>query len=263
MKQLGLAFQQYCQDFDEKMPSGSAGTGGDGYFSTTGEGWAGQIYPNVRNTQLYICPSDTTKNPAPPLYRISYAYNHNCAMPVNGVFPPAYLGVPLSAFNDGTRTILLVEARDSPVNVGALYQVRITDIDEGGYSVGVKSAQTDGAELVSLSGSSESTKASWNGPAQCMTGWMADLGASTCSILHHSWNFGTGDPNSGAGGDVGRHLVGSNVLFMDGHVKWLLGRSIATGSNAAKASDDEATNQRVAAGTASTNSRWQATFSVR
>ncbi len=48
MKQLGLGFTQYNQDYDEKF-TGS-------YFY--GQGWAEEIYPYVKSTQVYQCPDD-------------------------------------------------------------------------------------------------------------------------------------------------------------------------------------------------------------
>ena len=51
MKQIGLGVTQYEQDFDETTPGGLNGYGG-------GSGWAGQIYPYVKSTQVFRCPSD-------------------------------------------------------------------------------------------------------------------------------------------------------------------------------------------------------------
>ena len=67
-KQLGLAFVQYTQDADEKMPSGMAGTG----TGQPGYGWAGQIYSYVKATGVYACSDDST-----PGNKVSYALNYN------------------------------------------------------------------------------------------------------------------------------------------------------------------------------------------
>ena len=63
MKQLGLGFIQYVQDYDNNYPGG-------------GNYWAGDIYSYEKSTGVYKCPDDKTEN-APPLYRISYAMNAN------------------------------------------------------------------------------------------------------------------------------------------------------------------------------------------
>src|SRR5437763_14058162 len=49
LKQLGLGFLQYIQDNDELYPKST----GD-----AGQGWGGRIFPYVKNTQVFKCPSD-------------------------------------------------------------------------------------------------------------------------------------------------------------------------------------------------------------
>jgi prepilin-type N-terminal cleavage/methylation domain-containing protein/prepilin-type processing-associated H-X9-DG protein len=58
LKQIGLAFTMYAQDYDEKMPRGS------GYIAPTallspgnyGE-WFLELAPYIKNTQIFNCPS--------------------------------------------------------------------------------------------------------------------------------------------------------------------------------------------------------------
>ena len=64
MKQLGLAFMQYSQDYNEATPY-PASAGND-------QGWAGKIYPYVKSVGVYRCPDDPTAGEA-----VSYAYNIN------------------------------------------------------------------------------------------------------------------------------------------------------------------------------------------
>ena len=56
-KQLMLAFIQYIQDFDEKIPGRAYGV----YPHSMADGqsfcWGGMIYPYVKNAQLFMCPS--------------------------------------------------------------------------------------------------------------------------------------------------------------------------------------------------------------
>ena len=87
LKQLGLAFVQYTQDSDEKMPYGTVGT------TTPGYGWAGQTYTYVKATGVYACPDDSS--PAP---KISYVYNYN--LPT----------VALSQFSAPASTVVLYES---------------------------------------------------------------------------------------------------------------------------------------------------------
>src|ERR1700759_1123098 len=58
MKQLGLGFMQYSQDYDEQPPNGYWATAGQCLHS--GGGWAGQVYTYTKNTQIFHCPNDTT-----------------------------------------------------------------------------------------------------------------------------------------------------------------------------------------------------------
>ena len=92
-KQLGLSFQQYMQDFDEALPkSGENGANGVCYAVSNGS-WVlpatittavaatctaaqlpapnGAVYPYVKNTQVYKCPSD----PMADQKTISYSMN--------------------------------------------------------------------------------------------------------------------------------------------------------------------------------------------
>jgi prepilin-type N-terminal cleavage/methylation domain-containing protein/prepilin-type processing-associated H-X9-DG protein len=69
LKQIGLGFAQYTQDYDETMPM-SAYVGG-----TTGY-WMDVMQPYVKNYQIYKCPSDTvTGLPASGTANSSYAAN--------------------------------------------------------------------------------------------------------------------------------------------------------------------------------------------
>ena len=73
LKQLGLAFTQYIQDYDERLPAnddGGCGTGsaGDGF------GWSGKIYPYVKSSGVYTCPDDTTPVATAGYIPLSYGY---------------------------------------------------------------------------------------------------------------------------------------------------------------------------------------------
>src|SRR5687768_8386582 len=50
MKQLGLGFAQYTQDYDERYPCGLEPVRG------IGGGWGGQIFPYIKSVQVYKCP---------------------------------------------------------------------------------------------------------------------------------------------------------------------------------------------------------------
>jgi prepilin-type N-terminal cleavage/methylation domain-containing protein/prepilin-type processing-associated H-X9-DG protein len=154
MKQLGLAFMQYTQDYDERLPnsidSPAPGTyGGWMYFTKTDrsagafEPAKGSLYPYVKSTQIYVCASDTEGQRSGN----SYAGNQ-CIFQqsVGGIAP----GKSMAAFQETTKWMLLGEESSG----GG----RKNSTDDGYMTIG--NTFTD------------------------------------------------------------RHLDGTNMLFLDGHVKW-------------------------------------------
>jgi prepilin-type N-terminal cleavage/methylation domain-containing protein/prepilin-type processing-associated H-X9-DG protein len=85
-KQIGLAFVQYVQDFDEKYPPMWVGPGGNNM--TFGSEML--VQPYIKNQQAFICPSDTNPNAgpsgwlgAPGNFKTSYLYNWNVGWNMN------------------------------------------------------------------------------------------------------------------------------------------------------------------------------------
>ncbi len=66
LKQLGLAFVQYAQDYDEKFPPVAVAP--SGY-------WAGSLQPYVKGWQVFQCPSDKLSTPR----TTDYYYNARLA----------------------------------------------------------------------------------------------------------------------------------------------------------------------------------------
>ena len=110
LKQIGLGVMQYTQDYDEKYPGR--------FIGTEVNSWRRQIFPYVKSTQLFACPSNTNNSgfcvdsnqgdmataglPAnSPRFPISYAING--ANNVWGWFSygPSLGGTPLSLDNEG------------------------------------------------------------------------------------------------------------------------------------------------------------------
>ena len=57
LKQIGLGFQQYIQDYDEKYPVFNSS---NNTSSNNGQGWAANLQPYLKSEQIFQCPSDTT-----------------------------------------------------------------------------------------------------------------------------------------------------------------------------------------------------------
>ena len=100
-KQLGLAFLQYNQDYDEMFPVAPANTNGPGVPSP---GWAGAIYPYVKSTGAYACPDDSSTIADTSLNRCSYAFNVDYYVDFGAVKP-----VSLAQMNAPASTVILVE----------------------------------------------------------------------------------------------------------------------------------------------------------
>ena len=94
LKQLGLAFTQYTQDYDERMPYGNLPVS-----SNIGPGgWAGQLYGYVKATGIFQCPDDSTGTSGQPGFSpISYGLNSNLR------------GAALSQFNASSSTVVCYE----------------------------------------------------------------------------------------------------------------------------------------------------------
>lgn len=94
LKQMGLAFAQYEQDYDETMTCTLPGY-------SSGAGWAGLVYPYVKSVGVYCCPDDQTATPY-----CSYGFNANIA------------ALPLSQFGASAKTVLCYEvAGNTPCDV--------------------------------------------------------------------------------------------------------------------------------------------------
>jgi prepilin-type processing-associated H-X9-DG protein len=145
LKELGMAFLQYAQDYDEHLPTRPfPKTMGWVYFTSVArfgntrrvfQTEKGSLYPYVKNTQLYICPSDRLGAISGNSYGVS-----NC-------MPSAFMA------DFGSSSLYVLLAEESPNR-------------QGSYS------STDDA------------------------------------YIHATRNF-----------IANRHFGGSNVLFLDGHVR--------------------------------------------
>jgi len=155
LKQIGLAVMQYTQDFDEHLPTKF------NYYPTTGvyklpNGqpspsmailWYMEIYPYIKNYQVYNCPSDSLQT-----YKgdygswFSYAVNDrkplvctsNCGV---DMFPGNSLGgnasTSLSAIDDVSGTIMITDAKYYTVYFDhALTESQATATDLGACTPG-------------------------------------------------------------------------------------------------------------------------------
>jgi prepilin-type N-terminal cleavage/methylation domain-containing protein/prepilin-type processing-associated H-X9-DG protein len=212
LKQLGLGFIQYVQDYDEKFPCGIYDT--SPWVIYLGNGWAGAIYPYEKSTGVYKCPDDPTQ-PIPAgtgtneSYPVSYALNFNLT---RGVQPPegitSGIGCASSQLNSPAVTVELSEVEG--------VTAAITTPNEASPSnVGHYSPSFDG-----------------NG----------NYPRSTVPVLtspdqgsEETGQLGPGASVTDMNPAVGIHTSGSNYLMCDGHVKWLRGTNVSGGDIAPNA----------------------------
>jgi len=228
MKQLGLGFAMYVQDYDEKFPSGNVGSNNGNSDET---GWASQIYPEVKSTGVYHCPDDNTQPQTAnggTVVPISYGANSN----VSG-------SVALASFLSSSSTVLLFEVSGvtgDPTNATApsgvvgngtplvdtvVYATNPAEVDAGALSDGF----TYGAGTVPV----------YNQAGEYETGYFPYLPASP---------LGYDGTNAG----LGLHSGGANYAFIDSHVKWAQPGSISAGaSNTSGTTSDPGTQTQIGA----------------
>jgi prepilin-type N-terminal cleavage/methylation domain-containing protein/prepilin-type processing-associated H-X9-DG protein len=235
LKQLGLGIAQYVQDFDDRtMPGVPSSFGISFNYVVAGLGWGEQIYPYTKGAGIYTCPSDTSKQAGATT--VSYAVNLNSSYNSDGT-----LGRLEAAFTAQSRTIRCFELRDVAVRNIAVPHPFGTN-----YWSGDQGSPTGNGRMVV----SNNNSFSFSSPT-CETGYLGTLDAATCKAIGTSTNSG---PD-------GRHLAGSNYLFLDGHVKWLVGTNVSPGSDAATTTTAADPANGKAAGTSVT--QWTATFSTK
>lgn len=189
LKQLGMAFVQYAEDYDEQFP----------YCSTSGGllGWAGHIYPYVRNTGVYVCPDDLNNAAMPAsYYAYSYLANTNIAMPTAGT------QLAINTLMQPDRTVLLSELIETSTAANQRPGFQL-NANESGSNV------TNGAAKPQTNNSS--------GTVYNAGGWTG--GRTYASPSAGGWIYS----------QYGKHSNGANYAMCDGHVKWFLGRFVSSG----------------------------------
>ncbi len=192
LKQLGLAFIQYEQDYDEYFPVGTPSQiAGDEHKS----GWATAIYPYVKTYAVYSCPDD--------LYTPPNLYN-KCSY---------YMSWALTGYNNGTPTNpgppMLLSQLMSPSQ-----SVELAECTKNYWSL-----PTTAIPL----GDNSPTACGFSANSTLTVGSyaMGPLGGSEYLSNPAIDLVSTYLPP--------RHSGGANYLAFDGHVKWLIGTQVSPG----------------------------------
>jgi len=236
MKQLGLAFAQYSEDFDEKNPDGA------NWFFPGGNGWGGQVYSYVKSTAVFVCPDDSSQGHS------SYAYNSNNTIPT-ALSVDSY---SIAKYNSPAKTVLLFEVNGNH-----------------GAEPDTQSVATEDAVITGNGGVSPAGWGVSDGPdlPDAVTGAGAYAPISLQLATGYFKNTPSGDYSKYLA-PTGRHTDGSNFLMADTHAKWLRGAAVTAGSSDPTSTDcntggtKDGNGVPIAAGPDCSDSTIAATFSL-
>lgn len=119
LKQLGLAFEQYIQDYDERYPHNN---GANDLNAPTGTpfvlpfGWADMLDPYLKSNQVLQCPSEKVKPTDTPtgaglgVGYTDYAYNWVLYPQIQEPPYGRYRGIHKSEFTHPPNTVVLQDA---------------------------------------------------------------------------------------------------------------------------------------------------------
>ncbi|HEY3330432.1 MAG TPA: DUF1559 domain-containing protein [Capsulimonadaceae bacterium] len=201
MKQIGLAYAQYEQDYDEVVPCGRNPFG-------WGLGWAGQIYPYVKSAAAFVCPNDTGPGDV-----VSYAANSNLV---------AYSAVPLPM-------PVQLSKMTSPAKTVMLFEI----INSSGYVVATEtagSAAGNGLDKVTANCLNGANGGGGAGHLKYATGLLGNA----CVANTNPPSCDRTDTNMTAAGSyytslAGSHSGAANYLLADNHVKALQPTQVSAG----------------------------------
>jgi prepilin-type N-terminal cleavage/methylation domain-containing protein/prepilin-type processing-associated H-X9-DG protein len=235
LKQIGLGFIQYAQDYDERLPltmwwSGTIDSAtpdssgnGIGYYGNGGNNypvsWVDEIFPYVKNNQVFVCPSDN-KGGAKVVAAtgnqigwVSYGMNgYLTGRPWFGLTDCSGSPCP-----DPRDAALL--SRESPNSKGIPGQPLSSIVSVSKKLLAADIMQGPGYGLVLMP--------------------PPNAGPSAISYTAVDVDFNELDTSSGTFGNAlktnysslkfGRHFGGPDVLYVDGHVKWQKGATPGVG----------------------------------
>ena len=134
LKQIGLGFVQYAQDYDEKLVIGNGNdgstSGGNAWYTDRSVvGWAVLLQPYIKSTQVFQCPSEPTKAGIDPTGGYTdYAYSDDIGGGGNG--GATVKSTPLAKFTNVANTII---AFDGPSDGGIYYGAAFFTVDMNEY----------------------------------------------------------------------------------------------------------------------------------
>jgi prepilin-type processing-associated H-X9-DG protein/prepilin-type N-terminal cleavage/methylation domain-containing protein len=189
LKQIGVAFFAYLQDWDDVYPSGLTPVPAPHY----GVGWVGALLPYCKTMDVYRCRSDYARGGG---YWMSYAYNVNIGGGnTGGGFTGT--GAPMASFQGTASTVLLFEVNSRGIRLDPQQGMEL-----GGDAPNVNSPSGGFGPVYSRPNFGV-------GDAEYATGWLSSLPLRL--------------------GSSPRHAGGANYAYADGHVRYLEPQMVSYG----------------------------------
>ena len=243
MKQMGLSFAMYAQDYDEQQPNGV------NWYYPGGNGWAGQLYPYYKSASVLICPNDGKSGQG----HSSYAYNSNNTAPT-GATVGSY---SIAKYVAPTKTVLLFEVEGNTSS--AVWSVSKPDSDPG-------------SDAYVGAGYNGFSPAGW-GISGVGNAWALNGAGAFTDPLNLKMATGylrgiTAADYPRFTGPKGRHSEGANYLLADTHAKWMRANAVSAGVSNPTDTDCNAAGTPdgngipFAAGTSCSDNSIAATFSL-
>lgn len=222
LKQIGLAIIQYAEDYDEYLPNNASATSlaaapnCDAPYGCNNK-WAGEIYPYVKATGIFMCPDDGTLPVVTGGDVNSYEFNQNFFF-----YGPGGYCYSLSKLISPSLTVAVYE------NQGADQQEWLTTSDGNGCSVG---GIAGGYDCTSYSLYGDDTM-----PTVAAYGLVMPVTLTAATNISSRNGAGPlgGCANVFTGtlsGPPAVHGNGANFLACDGHVKWLNSQYVSPGAS--------------------------------
>jgi prepilin-type N-terminal cleavage/methylation domain-containing protein/prepilin-type processing-associated H-X9-DG protein len=207
LKQLGLAFKLYAADWEERLPMWSPFS--DPYWPDgpgTGVIWWQAIEPYVKTRGMAYCPELGRQSvlPYPDGRNYESNYGINAYLEAHGnIFQPDW-GFPIDDVNKPDRIGLIADS----ANIDSFYQFLYFELAGGYYSPGTPEAPKRENTLMSA----------W---AYAGGSLMLCCGGTYGDGFGPPWYCsGNTNPDSRSEANT-RHAGGSNICFLDGHVKFM------------------------------------------
>jgi prepilin-type N-terminal cleavage/methylation domain-containing protein/prepilin-type processing-associated H-X9-DG protein len=199
-KQLGTALALYVQDFDEVLPMG-----GWGVTNVGGSRWYRDLYPYVKNVDVYVCPNISDDPTSAAGYFRPKLYNFPRFVGDTGLYPqsPGGYAANVNLMNYG------------PIASGASPSKSLAEIP-------------DSSGTFIICDASRVTSVVLNDPNRYdPTTWPKYQDVSSDWQVYPPTNWTGGETDRYSKNDtnslrrpVARHNGGLNVIYCDGHAKW-------------------------------------------